>query len=189
MACISGKVSFLAVALQREWQQKVIIFSPKGPPHTTRVSCTLLQKQELSFYSFFFYYRLTILLIVAIGQVPVLNVAETCHREFLQLLIGFLVIWLLATVVEIALIVVSFRGTILEDELRWHSEYLLYIRLGKVFLAFMDTSLINFIFRSVITKEDCFFFLFCTFHSRCKLTTQRHITLHTRKGICDHNKT
>ncbi len=98
------------------------------------------------------------MLIVAIGQVPVLNVAETCHREFLQLLIGFLVIWLLATVVEIALIVVSFRGTILEDELRWHSEYLLYIRLGKVFLAFMDTSLINFIFLAMITKEDCFFF-------------------------------
>ena len=37
--------------------------------------------------------------------------------------------WICAILVEIAIIIVSWKGTILEDELRWHSEYLLYIKL------------------------------------------------------------
>lgn len=75
--------------------------------------------------------RLLLLTIVAIGQVPSLDLEESCQHEFLQLLVGFIVIWSLATLIELALIIVSLRGTILEDELRWHSEYLLYIQLGK----------------------------------------------------------
>ena len=58
---------------------------------------------------------------------PVFETA--CQKEFLHILIGFLVTWICAILVEIAIIIVSWKGTILEDELRWHSEYLLYIKL------------------------------------------------------------
>ena len=53
------------------------------------------------------------------------------QKDFLQCLLGFLCTWFLAILVEGALVISSLRGTILEDELRWHSEYLLYIKLGK----------------------------------------------------------
>ena len=53
------------------------------------------------------------------------------QKEFLQWLLGFLVTWSIAILIEAALVISSLRGTILEDELRWHSEYLLYIKLGK----------------------------------------------------------
>ena len=52
------------------------------------------------------------------------------QKDFLQWLLGFLCTWSLAILVEGALVISSLRGTILEDELRWHSEYLLYIKLG-----------------------------------------------------------
>ena len=83
----------------------------------------------LIFPSIFF--RLTVLIITAVDQIPLLDTTETCQYEFLQLIIGFLVVWSLSILVQSALIIVSLRGTILEDELRWHSEYLLYIKLGK----------------------------------------------------------
>jgi len=67
--------------------------------------------------------------ITAVDQIPLLDTTETCQYEFLQLIIGFLVVWSLSILVQSALIIVSLRGTILEDELRWHSEYLLYIKL------------------------------------------------------------
>ena len=54
------------------------------------------------------------------------------QKDFLQCLLGFLCIWSLAILVEGALVISSLRGTILEDELRWHSEYLLYIKLGTI---------------------------------------------------------
>ena len=76
--------------------------------------------------------RLTVLIITAVDQIPLLDTTETCQYEFLQLIIGFLVVWSLSILVQSALIIVSLRGTILEDELRWHSEYLLYIKLGKL---------------------------------------------------------
>ena len=72
------------------------------------------------------------MIITAVDQIPLLDTTETCQYEFLQLIIGFLVVWSLSILVQSALIIVSLRGTILEDELRWHSEYLLYIKLGKL---------------------------------------------------------
>ena len=75
--------------------------------------------------------RLTVLVITAVDQIPLLVTTETCQYEFLQLIVGFLVVWSLSILVQCGLIIVSLRGTILEDELRWHSEYLLYIKLGK----------------------------------------------------------
>lgn len=54
------------------------------------------------------------------------------QKDFLQCLLGFLCTWSLAILVEGALVISSLRGTILEDELRWHSEYLLYIKLGTI---------------------------------------------------------
>ena len=54
------------------------------------------------------------------------------QKDFLQWLLGFLCTWSLAILVEGALVISSLRGTILEDELRWHSEYLLYIKLGTI---------------------------------------------------------
>ena len=59
------------------------------------------------------------------------------QKEFLQWLLGFLVTWSIAILIEAALVISSLRGTILEDELRWHSEYLLYIKLGKSFNTFL----------------------------------------------------
>ena len=79
-----------------------------------------------------FLFRLGILVISAFLYVPSLAIEISCQNEFLHLLIGFLVTWFLSILVEIGLIIVSWKGTILEDELRWHSEYLLYIKLGKV---------------------------------------------------------
>ena len=70
-------------------------------------------------------------MITAFEYVPSLQLDISCQREFLHILIGFLVTWFLSILVEIALIIVSWKGTILEDELRWHSEYLLYIKLSK----------------------------------------------------------
>ena len=59
------------------------------------------------------------------------NSSDGGQKDFLQWLLGFLCTWSLAILVEGALVISSLRGTILEDELRWHSEYLLYIKLGK----------------------------------------------------------
>ena len=95
-----------------------------------QVVVILLQLYFLSLFPFIFF-RLTVLIITAVDQIPLLDTTETCQYEFLQLIIGFLVVWSLSILVQSALIIVSLRGTILEDELRWHSEYLLYIKLGK----------------------------------------------------------
>ena len=60
------------------------------------------------------------------------NSSDGGQKDFLQCLLGFLCTWSLAILVEGALVISSLRGTILEDELRWHSEYLLYIKLGTI---------------------------------------------------------
>ena len=81
------------------------------------------------------------LTIAAIDLVPSLDLdAVDGQKEFLQNLLGFLVTWSLAILIEAALVVTSLRGTILEDELRWHSEYLLYIKLGKVHFKVINPS-------------------------------------------------
>ena len=86
----------------------------------------------------FFIYRLIILSIVAIDILPSIGPEKGDidslsggQKEFLQWLLGFLVTWSIAILIEAALVISSLRGTILEDDLRWHSEYLLYIKLGK----------------------------------------------------------
>ena len=79
------------------------------------------------------------LTIAAIDLVPSLDLeAVDGQKEFLQNLLGFLVTWSLAILIEAALVVTSLRGTILEDELRWHSEYLLYIKLGRAHVFRVD---------------------------------------------------
>ena len=90
--------------------------------------------------------RLIVLTIAAVDLVPSIQqldlkdekadddeVDDGGQKDFLQWLLGFLCTWSLAILVEGALVISSLRGTILEDELRWHSEYLLYIKLGKEF--------------------------------------------------------
>jgi hypothetical protein len=71
------------------------------------------------------------LTITAVIQLPSLDHNDVCQWEFFVQIVGFLVIWSSAILIEVALIIVSLRGTILGDELRWHSEYLLYIKLGE----------------------------------------------------------
>ena len=60
------------------------------------------------------------------------SVYDSCRVNIFRLLLAFLILWSIALCVEIAIIVVSLRGTILEDHLRWPAEYLLYIKLGKM---------------------------------------------------------
>ena len=63
---------------------------------------------------------------------------DGCLTNICRLLLGFIILWSAAFVVEIAIIVVSLQGTILQDHLRWPVEYLLYIKLGKVLLIFIE---------------------------------------------------
>ena len=51
-------------------------------------------------------------------------------RRKLQI-IGYIVLWSFALIVEILIVIVSLKGTILDDEQRWGAEYLLYLKLGK----------------------------------------------------------
>ena len=97
-------------------------------------------------YQTFFICRLIILTVVAIDLLPSIgpeiedatgSTTSGGQKEFLQWLLGFLVTWSIAILIEAALVISSLRGTILEDELRWHSEYLLYIKLGKSFNTFL----------------------------------------------------
>lgn len=60
------------------------------------------------------------------------SVSDSCKINVFRLLVAFLILWSVALIVEVAIIFVSLRGTILEDHLRWPAEYLLYIKLGKV---------------------------------------------------------
>ena len=91
--------------------------------------------------------RLIVLTIAAVDLVPSIQLdlkdekaeddddgqnSDGGQKDFLQWLLGFLCTWSLAILVEGALVISSLRGTILEDELRWHSEYLLYIKLGTI---------------------------------------------------------
>ena len=100
------------------------------------------------------FFRLTVLIITAVDQIPLLDTTETCQYEFLQLIIGFLVVWSLSILVQSALIIVSLRGTILEDELRWHSEYLLYIKLGKYLFIHEVCPLPLLIFFPILKREQ-----------------------------------
>ena len=59
------------------------------------------------------------------------SVFDSCKINIFRLLVAFLILWSVALLVEVAIIFVSLRGTILEDHLRWPAEYLLYIKLGK----------------------------------------------------------
>ena len=44
---------------------------------------------------------------------------------------AFLVLWAVALLTELAIIVISMRGTIFQDEPRAAAEYLLYLKLGE----------------------------------------------------------
>ena len=55
-----------------------------------------------------------------------------CKINILQLHVAFLILWSFALLVEVALICVSLRGGILQDQKRWPAEYLLYVKLGKI---------------------------------------------------------
>ena len=54
-----------------------------------------------------------------------------CKINILQLHVAFIILWFFALLVEVGIICVSLRGGILEDQLRWPAEYLLYIKLSK----------------------------------------------------------
>jgi hypothetical protein len=64
-------------------------------------------------------------------------VSNLCKINIFQLHVAFLILWSLALVVEVAIICVSLRGAILEDDQRWPAEYLLYVKLGKKILFFL----------------------------------------------------
>ena len=61
-------------------------------------------------------------------------VSNPCKINIFQLHVAFLILWSAALVVEVAIICVSLRGAILEDDQRWPAEYLLYVKLGKISL-------------------------------------------------------
>ena len=54
-----------------------------------------------------------------------------CKINILQLHVAFIILWFFALLVEVGIICVSLRGGILEDQLRWPAEYLLYVKLSK----------------------------------------------------------
>ena len=54
-----------------------------------------------------------------------------CQLCFYRLTLAFVVICVMQMGLEVALIVVSCRGSILQDHKRWPAEYLLYTKLGK----------------------------------------------------------
>ena len=54
-----------------------------------------------------------------------------CQLCFYRLTLAFAVICVMQMGLEVALIVVSCRGSILQDHKRWPAEYLLYTKLGK----------------------------------------------------------
>ena len=68
---------------------------------------------------------------VTASVIPSLDTTDICQSEYSSQIISFCVLWSLALVVEVLIVLVSLRGTILEDELRWGAEYLLYLKLGK----------------------------------------------------------
>ena len=59
------------------------------------------------------------------------TLSDSCKINIFRLLVAFLILWSVALVVEVAIICVSLRGTILQAHLRWPVEHLLYVKLGR----------------------------------------------------------
>ena len=87
-------------------------------------------KINLNLKNIYFIHRLIALGVTA-SVIPSLDTTDICQSEYSSQIISFCVLWSLALVVEVLIVLVSLRGTILEDELRWGAEYLLYLKLGK----------------------------------------------------------
>ena len=61
------------------------------------------------------------------------GISNPCKINIFRLHVAFLILWSVALLIEVAIICVSLRGTILEDYRRWPAEYLLYVKLGKIY--------------------------------------------------------
>ena len=59
------------------------------------------------------------------------TLSDSCKINIFRLLVAFLILWSVALIVEVAIICVSLRGTILQAHLRWPVEHLLYVKLGR----------------------------------------------------------
>ena len=59
------------------------------------------------------------------------TLSDSCKINIFRLLVAFLILWSVALIVEVAIIFVSLRGTILQAHLRWPVEHMLYVKLGR----------------------------------------------------------
>ena len=66
---------------------------------------------------------------------PDLDWESRCHLGFYRLTVAFFVVWSMVASLEVALVIVSLRGSILQDQKRWLAEYLIYAKLGKMFMS------------------------------------------------------
>ena len=91
------------------------------------------------------------------------NGTNSCKINILQLHIAFIILWFFAFLIEVGIICVSLRGGILEDQLRWPAEYLLYVKLSKALiemhLMHKHFSIISFRKRLLKTISSTFFIL------------------------------
>ena len=78
------------------------------------------------------------------------NGTNSCKINILQLHIAFIILWFFALLIEVGIICVSLRGGILEDQLRWPAEYLLYVKLSK---ALIEMHLMHKHFSIILFKE------------------------------------
>ena len=85
-------------------------------------------KRKLGFFSHFFIFPIT----AAINETSMSDsVMAKCHVEWLQYVVSFLVLWSVALATEVAIVVVSMRGTIFSDGPRRMAEFLLYVKLSE----------------------------------------------------------
>ena len=71
---------------------------------------------------------------------PDLDWESRCHLGFYRLTVAFFVVWAMVASLEVALVIVSLRGSILQDQKRWLAEYLIYAKLGNKMLMLPKTT-------------------------------------------------
>ena len=87
-----------------------------------------------------------------------------CKINILRLHIAFIILWFFALLVEVGIICVSLRGGILEDQLRWPAEYLLYVKLSKNLIEkhFMYTHCSIILFWTLTFDDDFYYVIYLT---------------------------
>ena len=62
--------------------------------------------------------------------------SNVCKNDSTVILIGFLSDWFIALLVELSIVVISMKGSVLNDVPRKMIEILLYFKLGKIFFFY-----------------------------------------------------